>query len=219
MTAFDAEALPDVAVIGARSCSGIGGCARKCAFRRENRVFLRSPDAVGNHACNPAIGGTGQGTPSFERIDAPGVEMARAADAACIQYRMLNRGKGLPVVHSRVRRPTELLQSVYGSTYCPGAAVKNLAFMQDEVVAIERQDGAVSAIATAVGVCAMQRQGGRCRSSTFLGGRVIIGEYTRIWLDESGGGKASHRVAARSGTAQLLQDRHAAARQPPPPLD
>ena len=53
--------------------------------------------------CNPAIGGTGKATWSG-KLDALGGEMGKAADLACIQYRVLNRGKGLRSTPSGPRR-------------------------------------------------------------------------------------------------------------------
>ena len=191
MTAFDAEAF-DVAVIGAGH-AGIEAALASARLGAKTACFSINLDAVGNMPCNPAIGGTAKGH-LVREIDALGGEMARAADAACIQYRMLNRGKG-PAVHSLRAQADRIKYRAYMKHVLEQQ--ENLFLMQDEVVAIEQKDGAVSAIVTAVGV----RHAVKAvvvASGTFLGGRVIIG------------------VAARSGTAfAALQDRYAAAHQPP----
>ena len=87
----------DVAVIGAGHAGIEAGlaCAR---MGLSTVVFTINLDAVGNMPCNPAIGGTGKGH-LVRELDALGGEMAKAADRCCIQYRMLNLGKG-PAVHS-----------------------------------------------------------------------------------------------------------------------
>ncbi len=87
----------DVAVIGA----GHAGCEAALAASRlglKTLCFTVNLDAVANMPCNPAIGGTAKGH-LVREIDALGGQMAISADKACIQYRMLNRGKG-PAVHS-----------------------------------------------------------------------------------------------------------------------
>ena len=87
----------DIAVIGA----GHAGCEAALSAARLGAsvvCFSINLDSVGNMPCNPAIGGTAKGH-LVRELDALGGEMGRAADDTCIQYRMLNRGKG-PAVYS-----------------------------------------------------------------------------------------------------------------------
>ena len=163
----------DVAVVGAGH-AGIEAALAAARLGMKTACFTINLDAVGNMPCNPAIGGTAKGH-LVREIDALGGEMARAADAACIQYRMLNRGKG-PAVHS-LRAQADRVQS---RTYMKHALEQQegLQLMQDEVVSVETENGAVSAVTTAIGA----RHPVRAviiATGTFLGGRIIIGDYTR----------------------------------------
>lgn len=172
MTGFPAEAF-DVVVIGAGH-AGIEAALAAARLGMHTACFTINLDAVGNMPCNPAIGGTAKGH-LVREIDALGGEMARAADAACIQYRMLNRGKG-PAVHSLRAQADRVKYRSYMKHALEQQ--ENLRLMQDEIVSIETENGAVSAVVTAIGA----RHPAKAvivASGTFLGGRIIIGDYTR----------------------------------------
>jgi tRNA uridine 5-carboxymethylaminomethyl modification enzyme len=91
------EATYDVIVIGA----GHAGCESALASARlgmKTCLFTINIDSIGHMSCNPAIGGLAKGH-IVREIDALGGEMAKAADYAGIQFRILNRSKG-PAVWS-----------------------------------------------------------------------------------------------------------------------
>ena len=163
----------DIAVIGAGH-AGIEAALAAARLGCDTVCFTLHLDAVGNMPCNPAIGGTGKGH-LVRELDALGGEMARAADKACIQYRMLNRGKG-PAVHSlRAQADRRRYQSVMKHTL---ELQEHLHVKQAEVVSIETEDGRVSAVVTSAGAV------WRCRaviiaSGTYLRGRTIVGEDLR----------------------------------------
>ncbi len=82
----------DVIVIGA----GHAGCEAALAAARmgaKAALFTMNKDKAAAMPCNPAIGGLAKGQVVRE-IDALGGEMAKAADATCIQFKVLNPKKG-----------------------------------------------------------------------------------------------------------------------------
>ena len=145
MSEYLAEAF-DVAVIGAGH-AGIEAGLASARLGCKTAVFTINLDAVGNMPCNPAIGGTGKGH-LVRELDALGGEMGYAADHACIQYRMLNRGKG-PAVHSlRAQADRRRYQEYMKHTL---ELQENLSLKQAQIVGIRAENGAVSAVVTQLG--------------------------------------------------------------------
>ena len=163
----------DIAVVGAGH-AGIEAALAAARMGMRTVCFTVNADSIGNMPCNPAIGGTGKGH-LVRELDALGGEMAKAADRAGIQYRMLNRGKG-PAVHSlRVQADRRLYQEIMKETL---EKQENLLLRQAEVIDIGLDDGHVCSVTTKTGAQFA------CRAvvlatGTYLGGRTIIGDVVR----------------------------------------
>ena len=172
MREFDAGQY-DIAVIGAGH-AGIEAALAAARLGMKTICFTINLDAVGNMPCNPAIGGTGKGH-LVRELDALGGEMGRAADKACIQYRLLNRGKG-PAVHSlRAQADRRLYQQVMKHTL---ERQENLTVRQGEVTEIRLTGGAVSHVVLQTGAVFAVKAAVVC-SGTYLNGRTIVGECVR----------------------------------------
>ena len=164
----------DIAVIGAGH-AGIEAALAGARLGLKTLCFTINLDAVGNMPCNPAIGGTGKGH-LVREIDALGGEMAKAADKACIQYRMLNRGKGPAVWSLRAQADRRRYQEVMKHTL---ELEDNLYVKQAEVTEVlTDENGAVCAVRTATGAT-YEVKAAIIASGTYLGGRTIVGEVTR----------------------------------------
>ena len=159
-----------VAVIGAGH-AGIEAALAAARLGMDTILFTINLDAVGNMPCNPAIGGTGKGH-LVREIDALGGEMGVAADAACIQYRMLNRGKG-PAVHSlRAQADRRRYQEYMKHTL---EKQENLRLKQGQITAVLVENGAVSGVRTQLGAV-YQAKAVIIASGTYLDSTIIIGE-------------------------------------------
>ena len=160
----------DIAVIGAGH-AGIEAALAAARMGLETVIFTINLDAVGNMPCNPAIGGTGKGH-LVRELDALGGEMGKAADAACIQYRMLNRGKG-PAVHSlRAQADRRKYQQVMKHTL---ERQECLTVRQGEIVDLRTENGRVKQVVLRTGAVFAVRAVILC-TGTYLRGRTIVGE-------------------------------------------
>ncbi|MDY5613621.1 tRNA uridine-5-carboxymethylaminomethyl(34) synthesis enzyme MnmG [Dysosmobacter sp.] len=170
MTEFHAGQF-DMAVIGAGH-AGIEAALAAARLGLETIIFTINMDAVGNMPCNPAIGGTGKGH-LVRELDALGGEMAKAADECCIQYRLLNKGKGPAVWSLRAQADRRKYQERMKQTL---ERQEHLTVRQGEVVEVRTENSAVSAVVLATGAV-FDVKAVILATGTYLTGRTIIGEY------------------------------------------
>ena len=160
----------DVAVIGAGH-AGIEAALAAARLGMHTILFTINLDTVGNMPCNPAVGGTGKGH-LVREIDALGGQMGVAADHSCIQYRMLNRGKG-PAVHSlRAQADRRKYQEYMKHTL---ELQEGLELKQAQIVEILVENGTVTGVRTQLGA----EYGAKAviiATGTYLDSTIIIGE-------------------------------------------
>jgi tRNA uridine 5-carboxymethylaminomethyl modification enzyme len=166
--------------------------AALAAARRGVRTLLvtQSIETVGAMSCNPAIGGIGKGH-LVREIDALGGAMARAADAAGIQFRTLNASKGPAVRATRAQADRLLYRAAIRRAV---ESQRGLDVFQQEVADLIVENGRAAGVVTATGI-RFEAGAVVLTTGTFLGGRIHVG------LENFAGGRAgdppSLRLAAR----------------------
>ena len=163
----------DVIVVG----GGHAGCEAAAAAARvgaSTLLLTHKFETLGEMSCNPAIGGLGKGH-LVREVDALDGLMGRVADAAGIQFRLLNRRKGPAVRGPRAQADRNLYRKHMRAAL---AATENLDIYAAPAGDMEIEDGRVIAVITEAGeriACASVV----LTTGTFLNGLIHMGEFTQ----------------------------------------
>ena len=160
----------DVIVIG----GGHAGCEAAAAAARmgaRTALITHKQATIGEMSCNPAIGGLGKGH-LVREIDALDGLMGRVADAAGIQFRVLNRSKGPAVQGPRAQADRKLYREAMQQTI---AGIPGLDVIEEAIEDVVVRNGRVEGVVTASGY--VYRCGAVVLTTgTFLNGLIHIGE-------------------------------------------
>ncbi len=164
----------DVIIIG----GGHAGCeaaASSARFGARTLLVTHRADRLGEMSCNPAIGGIGKGH-LVREIDALDGLMGKAADAACIHFKLLNRGKGPAVRGPRAQADRKLYRQAMQALL---AAQPNLTVLEGEVAGLRRDaSGRLSGVTLADGR-EMSCAAAVLTAGTFLRGVLHFGTEMR----------------------------------------
>lgn len=181
--------MPSIIVIG----GGHGGIEAALACARmgiDTLLITAMIDRIGAMSCNPAIGGIGKGH-LVREIDALGGEMARAADATGIHFKMLNASRGPAVQAIRCQSDMEKYRQYMHNVVMNQSSLK---VRQDDVIDLIVKDSVIKGVIT--------RHSGEIfahkiiiTTGTFLGGKLHLGNN----ITEGGrAGEAPHHGLSRA---------------------
>src|SRR6185312_15386910 len=136
----------DVIVVGGGH-AGTEAAAAAARMGARTALVTHSAATIGEMSCNPAIGGLGKGH-LVREIDALDGLMGRVADAAGIQFRLLNRSKG-PAVHGpRTQADRKLYRQTMQAEI---AAIPGLDVIEGGVEDLTVENGRVTGVLTGDG--------------------------------------------------------------------
>jgi tRNA uridine 5-carboxymethylaminomethyl modification enzyme len=190
----------DVVVIGGGHAGAEAAAAAARMGARTALISMRK-DRIGVMSCNPAIGGLGKGH-LVREVDALDGIMGLVADAAGIQFRLLNRRKGPAVQGPRTQADRKLYRHAIQDLL---AKQPGLQIIEGEVVdLIDGPNGSVSGVSLLDGT-RLSAAAVVLTAGTFLNGIIHVGDQRRSGGRE--GDLASERLAHRLAGLGLARGR------------
>ncbi len=163
----------DVIVIGAGH-AGAEAAHASARYGARTALVTLTRESIGVMSCNPAIGGLGKGH-LVREIDALDGVMGRVADAAGIQFRLLNRKKGPAVQGPRAQSDRALYKAAMRHEL---ESRENLTIVEGEAVDLLMDGASVVGVALRDGA-ELRAQAVVLTTGTFLRGVIHIGDVSR----------------------------------------